>query len=82
MQAAATVSCSIWNDSKVQSLVGVGRCAIPTSNPASQRDSEFFSYQLVHEGGYKCEDVSGGPEGKDEDKETELTDWLLRERGS
>lgn len=23
--AAATVSCSIWNDSKVQSLVGVGR---------------------------------------------------------
>lgn len=71
--AAATVSCSIWNDSKVQSLVGVGRCAIYANNPASERDNEFFSYQLARKSGYECENVSGGPGNKDEDKETGLS---------
>lgn len=37
--AAATVSCSIWNDSKVQSLVGVGRCRSQVEESSQVRES-------------------------------------------
>lgn len=43
--AAAAVSCSIWNDSKVQSLVGVGRQR--TQPEESQPESEATASERV-----------------------------------
>lgn len=43
--AAAAVSCSIWNDSKVQSLVGVGRQR--TQSEESQPESEATASERV-----------------------------------